>query len=236
MSTDSDRHNPFAQPEHAQGYDVWYATPLGAAMDRAQKSLVWQLAQPKAGESALDVGTGTGNYACELAQRGLQVVGRDPSEAMLAVARQKPCDVTWERGVAEELPYADGRFDLVLSVTALEFMADPEQALAEMVRVAKPGGRVVIGTLNTASPWGALYAQQAADPASPFYGANLYTPERFAVLLSHASNGHSTSARWSSAGFVPPSGRYLAWADLLEAWGRRFRKRQGALLVGRIDT
>ncbi len=230
MSTDKEERNPFAQQEHAQGYDAWYQTPLGAAMDRGQKSLVWQLAQPAAGESALDVGTGTGNYACELAQQGLQVVGRDPSEAMLAEARRKPCDVTWEQGMAEELPYADGRFDLVLSVTALEFMDDPEQALAEMVRVTRPGGRVVIGTLNAASPWGALYAQQAADPASPFYGADLHRPERFVALLSRWGR-----VLWSSAGFVPPSGRYLAWADLLEAWGRRFRKRKGALLVGRID-
>jgi ubiquinone/menaquinone biosynthesis C-methylase UbiE len=234
MSADTPDRNPFANPEHAQGYDAWYETPLGAAMDRGQKSLVWQLAQPVAGESVLDVGTGTGNYACELAGRGLRVIGRDPSEAMLAVAREKPCDVTWEHGIAEELPHADGQFDLVLSVTALEFMEDPEQAVAEMVRVTRPGGRVpggrvIIGTLNAASPWGALYAQLAADPASPFYGADLHTPERFMALLSRFGN-----VRWSSAGFVPPSGKYLAWASILEEWGRRFRKSQGALLVGRI--
>lgn len=222
--------NPFANHVHAQSYDAWYETSLGAAMDRAQKRLVWRLARPAAGETALDVGTGTGNYACELARRGLRVTGCDPSEAMLAIARNKPCEAVWEQSAAESLPFEDGRFDLVLSVTAFEFMADPERALAEMWRVAAPGGRLVIGTLNALSPWGKLYREQAFDESSPFRGARLYTPVQFLALLARRGR-----VRWGSAGFLPPTGQGLARAGIVEAWGRRFRKRQGALLVGRVD-
>jgi ubiquinone/menaquinone biosynthesis C-methylase UbiE len=249
MDAKREQVNPFANPAHAEGYDTWYETPLGAAMDRAQKRLVWRLARPQAGETALDVGTGTGNYACELARMGLQVVGRDPSEAMLAVARAKQCGVTWEQGSAEQLPHEDGRFDLVLSVTALEFMADPLSALAEMWRVTAPGGRLVIGTLNRASAWGEIYAELAQDPESAFYGAQLLTPVQFLALLARLgregrppSRAASTQAaakrrqiEWGSAGFLPPTGRGLAWAGLVEAWGGRLRRARGALLVGKVD-
>lgn len=252
--TESESVNPFANPAHADEYDAWYETPLGAAMDRAQKRLVWRLARPQAGETALDVGTGTGNYACELARLGLQVVGRDPSEAMLAKARAKGCAVTWEQGSAEHLPYEDGRFDLVLSVTALEFMANAERALDEMWRVTARGGRLVVGTLNRASAWGELYAELARDEDSAFYGARLYTPVQFLALLARLGRerqqgggraARRTAARersvqrvrleWGSAGFLPPTGRGVAWAGLLEAWGRRLRRDRGALLVGRVD-
>jgi ubiquinone/menaquinone biosynthesis C-methylase UbiE len=235
MSAERQRANPFENPAHARSYDPWYETPLGAAMDRAQKRLVWRLARPVPGETALDVGTGTGQYACELAHRGLHVTGRDPSEAMLAVARAKGCQVAWEHGSAESLPYEDGRFDLVLSVTALEFMADRERALAEMWRVTASGGRLVIGTLNAASPWGRLYAQLAQDEATAFYGARLLTPVQFLALLARLGRVQWGSGHCSSAGFLPPSGQGLAWAGAREAWGRRFRRRQGALLVGRVD-
>ncbi len=229
MCPESVHPNPFTDPTHADAYDSWYETPLGRAMDRAQKRLVWRLARPKRGEAALDVGAGTGNYACELARRGLQVVARDPSEAMLAVARAKDPRVTWDLGTAEGLPYEDGRFALVLSVTALEFMARPEQALAEMWRVTAPGGRLVVATLNRNSPWGQLYAQMAQDSSSAFYGARLHTPTQFLALMARLGR-----VKWASAGFVPPPGERLAWAGLVEAWGRRFRRRQGALLVGRV--
>lgn len=230
MASEAVRPNPFDKPALAQSYDGWYETRLGAAMDRAQKQMVWQMARPAAGELALDVGTGTGNYACELASRGLRVVGSDPSEAMLAIASAKSDQVVWEQSAAESLPHEDGRFDLVLSVTALEFMSDPERALAEMWRVTAPGGRLVVGTLNARNPWGKLYQEQTADPDSPFYGARLFAPVQFLALLARWGR-----VRWGSAGFLPPTGQGLARARVVEAWGRRFRRGKGALLVGRVD-
>jgi SAM-dependent methyltransferase len=148
---------------------------------------------------------------------------------MLAQARAKPCRVAWQQAAAERLPYADESFDLVVSVTALEFMRDPRVALEEMHRVLVPGGRLVVGTLNALGPWGRFYARLAADPAVPFYHASLHTPERLVDLLSMIG-----PVRWQSAVFVPPSGRGLAIAGLLERLGQRYCRRKGALVVGRV--
>jgi len=106
--------NPFEQPEVAAAYDGWYDTPLGQVSDRLEKDLVYRLADPRPGERALDVGTGTGHWACDLADRGLEVTGIDASESMLRAARTKDCRVTWKRADVEAMPVADGAFDLVL--------------------------------------------------------------------------------------------------------------------------
>ncbi len=228
--TSPSRINPFRDTGVAREYDPWYADPIGATVDRLQKALVFRIAQPRAGERALDVGTGTGNYACALARLGLRVTGIDASEAMLSVARAKPEPVMWQQGSAEHLPCEDASFRLVISVTALEFFADPERAIAEMVRVLAPGGRLVVGTLNARGPWGEMYASVGKDPASPFHHARLYTSEELIALL--APHG---KVRWSSAVFIPPTGRGLALAGVRECIGQALQRDRGALLVGRID-
>ncbi|MBC7239185.1 MAG: hypothetical protein H5T71_03690, partial [Chloroflexi bacterium] len=68
-------YNPFADPTQAAAYDGWFETPLGRLIGRLQGALVERLAQPRPGERALDVGTGTGLYAVRLASQGLRVVG-----------------------------------------------------------------------------------------------------------------------------------------------------------------
>lgn len=228
--TPSSRINPFRDTRVAQEYDPWYADRLGATVDRLQKALVFRMARPRAGERALDVGTGTGNYACALARLGLRVTGIDASEAMLSVARAKPEPVTWQQGSAEHLPYEDASFHLVISVTALEFFTDPAPAISEMVRVLAPGGRLVVGTLNARGPWGEMYAAVGRDPASPFHYARLYTSEDLLALL--APYGPVT---WCSAVFVPPTGKGLALAGIRERFGQALQRDRGALLVGRID-
>jgi SAM-dependent methyltransferase len=60
-------------------------------------------------------------------------------------------------GDANALPFASGSFDAAVAVTLLEFVADPPAAVAEMCRVVRSGGRVVIGALNPRSPWGVAH-------------------------------------------------------------------------------
>lgn len=68
-----------------------------------------------------------------------------------------------------ELPFADGSFDKTVSVAALEFVADEKRAVAELFRVTKPGGAVVVATLNSLSPWAARRSANARrDPESIF--------------------------------------------------------------------
>lgn len=104
------------------------------------------------GSRALDVATGTGDLAIELATRvapGGEVVGSDFSNGMLEQARLKAGGIRWELGNALALPYADGTFDATTVGFGARNFSDLRQGLAEMVRVVRPGGRVVVLEITT---------------------------------------------------------------------------------------
>ncbi|MFZ0971717.1 MAG: ubiquinone/menaquinone biosynthesis methyltransferase [Solirubrobacteraceae bacterium] len=100
------------------------------------------------GDRALDVATGTGDLALELATRvapGGEVVGMDFSERMLELARAKAgALVRFESGNALALDYADGEFDAATVGFGARNFSDLQRGLSEMARVVRPGGRVVV--------------------------------------------------------------------------------------------
>jgi ubiquinone/menaquinone biosynthesis C-methylase UbiE len=98
----------------------------------------------KAGQRVLDVACGTGVLAREAVRRGDSVVGLDRNEGMLAMARRIAPAVEWKAGRAEQLPFPDAGFDAVVSQFGLMFFDDQAQALREMRRVLKPGGRLAV--------------------------------------------------------------------------------------------
>jgi SAM-dependent methyltransferase len=105
--------------------------------------------QPVAGERLLDVGTGTGALARVALRRvspGGSVVGVDPNDGMLAVARRLAPALDVRRGVAERLPVDDDEIDCLACQFALMFFEDAARAIAEMARVVRPGGRVAVAT------------------------------------------------------------------------------------------
>jgi demethylmenaquinone methyltransferase/2-methoxy-6-polyprenyl-1,4-benzoquinol methylase len=110
------------------------------------------------GARALDVATGTGDLAFELARRvgaGGSVIGADFSDAMLALAREKAAaanvaaSVEFEQANALALPYRDGEFDAVTVGFGARNFSDLQRGLAEMTRVVRPGGRVVVLEITT---------------------------------------------------------------------------------------
>ena len=115
----------------------------------------------------LDVGCGTGALAARLAGRGFSMTGIDPSAGMLDVLRARAPEVEAVEGSATELPFEDSSFDLVMSVAVMHHVADPgdvRRALAEMVRVSRPGGRVLHWDHNPRNPyWGRLMARVPQD-------------------------------------------------------------------------
>jgi SAM-dependent methyltransferase len=119
---------------------------------------VVDLAGPAPSDTVADVGCGNGMYLAELARRGLpgRVLGVDLSLGMLAAARQRlaavagPARVTLAGGDATALPLRDGAADLVLAAHMLYHVPEPADALRELRRVTRPGGRVVL-VLNGAS-------------------------------------------------------------------------------------
>ena len=96
------------------------------------------------GQRVLDVACGTGVLAREAASRGASLTGLDRNEGMLATARRIAPAVEWKAGRAEQLPFADGSFDAVVSQFGLMFFDDRAGALREMARVLKSGGRLAV--------------------------------------------------------------------------------------------
>ncbi|HEY3760847.1 MAG TPA: bifunctional demethylmenaquinone methyltransferase/2-methoxy-6-polyprenyl-1,4-benzoquinol methylase UbiE [Verrucomicrobiae bacterium] len=118
---------------------------------RLWKRRVVELAGVKPGNHALDLCCGTGDIAFALAQRGAETTGLDFSDKMLEVAQSrlqnpkiKAQNLKFIQGDAQQLPFPDNSFDAVTVGYGLRNLSSWETGLAEMVRVAKPGGRIVI--------------------------------------------------------------------------------------------
>lgn len=112
-------------------------------------ALVWRVATvkavaPQAGERILDIAAGTGTSSAALAKSGAQVVAADFSPGMIEVGRKKHPNLEFVEADAMALPFKANEFDAVTVSFGLRNIEDPKKALAEMYRVLKPGGRVVI--------------------------------------------------------------------------------------------
>ncbi len=105
-----------------------------------------RVVEPHAGESWLDVATGTGEIAIRAARDGADVTGLDLSPDLIATAKSRAgeagANVTFDVGDAENLPYEDASFDTVTSSFGVMFAPDHAAAGAELARVCKPGGRL----------------------------------------------------------------------------------------------
>jgi SAM-dependent methyltransferase len=103
-----------------------------------------------AGTRLLDIGCGPGLAAQLAAQRGAQVAGLDAAEASLLIALERTPAGDFRAGDVEELPWPDASFDVVTSFNAVQFAADPVNALRQTRRVTKPGGRVAMAVWGRA--------------------------------------------------------------------------------------
>lgn len=123
--------------------------------------LLASLLEPRPGERWLDVGTGGGGLALELARGGAAVVGVDVAADGLAHAREAAAEAglaaTFEVADAVSLPYADASFDGVASAFAVIFADDPERAAAELARVCRSGGKLGLTLMPRATRTAALW-------------------------------------------------------------------------------
>ncbi len=143
--------------EWPERYEAWFSTPIGALVKETERALILELLNLVAGDTVLDAGCGTGIFTMDYLAAGATVIGLDMSTPMLALAalKAKAYPFTAVQGDMVRLPFEDETFDKTVSVTALEFIADGKKAVEELFRVTKPGGLVVVGTLNSLSPWAA---------------------------------------------------------------------------------
>lgn len=129
---------------------LWSASPQDWAeiteplMRPAHQAAVDALS-PLSGLSVLDAGCGSGQLLRLAAAAGARVSGLDASAALLGVARGLLPGADLRTGDIGELPYDDSGFDAVTAFNAIQYAADPKTAVAELARVTRPGGRVLIG-------------------------------------------------------------------------------------------
>ena len=168
---------------------------------------------------ALDVACGTGDMAIELLKRGCSVTGIDLSEEMLAIARRKTAEANFHRAAfnfqfanAEALPFDDASFDAVTSAFGIRNFVHLDKGLAEMARVLKSGGRMVI--LEMSTPDSSL--------VRPFY--NLYTRRIIPWLGSRIADNREAYTYLPNSIERFPKGK--AMLQKLDAVGLRAAQRQ----------
>jgi SAM-dependent methyltransferase len=174
------------QPHNLKAQAVWNAP--GGRYDEISRSIADAIEhaverlQPQPGQRILDLATGTGWGSRVLAQRfpGVQVVGADIADQMLdharAAASTLQLNIEYCHADAEKLPFDDGSFDGAISTFGVMFAGRPEPAAAELARVVRKGGRVVLSTWKNDSNLFHMFAVMKAlmpvppqpPPPSPF--------------------------------------------------------------------
>jgi demethylmenaquinone methyltransferase/2-methoxy-6-polyprenyl-1,4-benzoquinol methylase len=132
-------------------YDLMNSV-MTAGLHHRWRARAADLADVRPGDRVLDVATGTGDLAIELAGRiapGGEVIGSDFSDGMLERAREKDPAIRWEHADALALPYGDDEFRAATVGFGARNFADLEKGIAEMARVVAPGGKVVILEITT---------------------------------------------------------------------------------------
>jgi ubiquinone/menaquinone biosynthesis C-methylase UbiE len=223
----------------AAHFDADFGHSIATQGERAAWDRILDLVVPESGTlETLDVGCGTGFLSLELAARGHRVTGVDLAPTMLALARQKAAAqgfaVRFEEADAENLPFAAGSFDLVISRHVLWTLPHPEAAIDDWRRVLRPGGRLAIVD-------GAQYDEDAAKTPQrenartsseyaqigdqlPFYGGRP-REEIEAVLRAHGFRDVTSDplddlvaaqiARMIAEGHeARRRRRYVAWGDM----------------------
>ena len=222
----------------AAHFDADFGHSIKTPAERAAWDRVFDLVLGgRNGLDALDVGCGTGFLSLELAALRHRVVGIDLAPTMLELARGKAAaqglSARFEAADAEQLPYPGGTFDLVISRHVLWTLPHPEAAIADWVRVLRPGGRLAVidGAQydEAGAPPQRENARSSAEYAAvgdrlPFYGGRP-RDEIEALLRAHgliqvASDPlddlvAAQTQRMIDEGHEPRRRhRYVAWGDL----------------------
>jgi len=117
---------------------------LSFGQDRAWRRQVLAAVDPRSGQSILDLAAGTGSSSVVFAKPGVRVVAGDFSQGMLAVGRKRHPEIEFAFADATALPFEKAEFDAVTISFGLRNVVDTSKALREMLRVTKPGGRLVV--------------------------------------------------------------------------------------------
>ncbi|MFE2999385.1 demethylmenaquinone methyltransferase [Nocardia sp. NPDC059246] len=165
----------------AKRYDLTNSV-ISVGQDRYWRWVTRKALGLRPGERVLDLAAGTGVSTVDLAKSGAWVLAADFSQGMLSAGRHR--NVPMVAADAMALPFADDSFDAVTIAYGLRNVADPDLALREMLRVTKPGGRLVVAEFSTPTwePFRTIYMEYLMRALPPLARAVSSNPDAYVYL------------------------------------------------------
>jgi demethylmenaquinone methyltransferase/2-methoxy-6-polyprenyl-1,4-benzoquinol methylase len=157
---------------------------LSLGQDRRWRKIVLDAVAPVAGELVLDLAAGTGTSSQPFQDRGATVVPCDFSVGMLQVGKRAKPHLPFVAGDGTKLPFGDNTFDAVTISFGLRNIVDPDAGLRELLRVTKPGGRVVVCEFSspTWSPFRTVYIEYLMKALPAVARAVSSSPDAYVYL------------------------------------------------------
>jgi demethylmenaquinone methyltransferase/2-methoxy-6-polyprenyl-1,4-benzoquinol methylase len=203
----------------AEKYDLTNSV-LALRQDRRWRRAVAEALELRPGQVALDLAAGTGTSSEPFVDAGVRTVPCDFSLGMLKVGRRRRPDLGFVAGDATRLPFADASFDAVTISFGLRNVVDVNGALGEMLRVTKPGGRLVVCEFShpTWAPWRTVYTEylmralpKVATAVSSNPDAYVYLAESIRAWPDQAGLAAKLSAAgWGDVAYRNLSGGIVA--------------------------
>ena len=157
---------------------------LSLGQDRRWRKAVVEAVEARPGERVLDLAAGTGTSSQPFADRGARVVPCDFSTGMLRVGKRAKPHLPFTAGDGTRLPFADDTFDAVTISFGLRNIVDPDAGLREMLRVTRPGGRLVVCEFShpTWAPFRTVYIEYLMKALPPIARAVSSSPDAYVYL------------------------------------------------------
>ena len=167
----------------APKYDV-VNDVLSLGQTRRWRRLVVDAVGARPGQRVLDLAAGTGTSSEPYADAGINVVACDFSLGMLKVGKRRRPDIDFVAGDATNLPFEDNSFDASTISFGLRNVNEPKKALSEMLRVTKPGGRLVIAEFSspTVPVWRTMYTEYLMRALPPIARKVASNPDAYVYL------------------------------------------------------
>jgi demethylmenaquinone methyltransferase / 2-methoxy-6-polyprenyl-1,4-benzoquinol methylase len=187
---------------------------LSLGLDRRWRDAVVEAVGPEPGENVLDLAAGTGTSSQPFADHGARVVPCDFSLGMLRVGKQARPLLGFTAGDATRLPFPDATFDAVTISFGLRNIVDPDAGLREMLRVTKPGGRLVVCEFShpTWAPFRTVYVEYLMRALPPIARTVSSSPDAYVYLAESIRawpDQEALADRIAAAGWQAPRWRNL---------------------------
>jgi len=187
---------------------------LSLGQDRRWRTKVVETVAPRRGERILDLAAGTGTSSAPFAEAGAHVVPCDFSIGMLEVGKQQYPGLNFTAGDGMQLPFADGVFDAVTISFGLRNIHDPLQGLRELLRVTRPGGRIVVCEFSTPTwkPFETVYSNYLMRALPAIARTVSSNPESYVYLAESIRSWpdqRGLAIRMTEAGWGP-----VTWQNL----------------------